>query len=209
MNVYQEITLIEQLDINYNHVFSSIYQELHNALSESANENKSRVAISFPEYYFNPKTDRSNLGKKMRVFGVTEADLVVLALKDKMSHFSDYIHISSIKDVGDKATHYEVYTRYRHDGYEKKARKLQAHFIKKFGEDAYASAFGSFDKVVEHCETYSKQLAVPFINMRSNSNGSKYCVRIKREKTNECSSSKVFDLFGLSCKQEKSAVPGW
>lgn len=209
MKSYQEVTLMPQMDVNYNHVSSLVYQELHNALSECPSERKGAIAVSFPEYYFDAKTNKSNLGKNMRVFAEYEDDLDALDLKSVVSHFSDYVHITNIKDVGDKATHYEVYTRYRHDGYEKRARRFQAHFIKKFGDDAYAEAFGSFNKVLEHCKKYNKQLGMPYINVKSNSNGNEYCIRIKKEQVDKCSNSAVFNLFGLSCNQKKSTVPGW
>lgn len=209
MKYYQELTLIDQSDVNRYHVYSYIYQELHRSLAHKKNGTDINIGISFPDYVFNAKSNKPFLGSKMRLFAKTKAELESINLRELLDTLADYVHVSSIKEVGDKATHYEVYTRYRHAGYLLKAERLQAHIIKKFGQERFDSEFANFEAVVAHCEKYNKQLGFPFINLKSASNGNPYCVRIKKEVVDKASVDTIFNGFGLSNKKYRSTVPAW
>lgn len=209
MNYYQELTLIEQGDVNQYHVYSGVYEGIHHALCNQKNGDKVNVGVSFPLYQYSQKKNKGMLGSKMRVFAKTEAELKLLDLAVVLDGYSDYVHIGSIKEVGDKATHYEVYSRYRHKSLPKKADRLQAHFIKKFGQEWYDENFGSYDAVLEHCEKTSHISNVPFIKLKSSTNGHHYDVRFNRRVLDAPTKGFSFDGFGLTSKEVLSAVPAW
>lgn len=205
MNYYQEITMVEQYDIAAHHVRSELYQILHLALYR-VNGNNANIGISFPNYKHGRKSNKSCVGDKIRVFAKTRLELEKLDAQGIFSNYVDYIHVSEVKEVGNKPTHYEVYTRARYKKIVKRAQQLQAHFIKKFGEQAYNDKFGSFEAVLEHCESTSKQEILPFISLISNSNNNKYTIAFER-KIVEASAKGSFNGFGLS--DGTATVPAW
>lgn len=210
MNYYQEITLLDQADVNKYHIFAGVYQIIHNVLARQLEDITHNVGISFPQYGYNEKKDLGTLGCKIRLFTQAHEELELLAVKDILDTYADYIHISSIKDVGERATHYEVYSRSRHQGYVKKATRLQAHLIKKHGIEWFDKELGSFEAVLAHCEANNKlQQNLPFIKLISRSNGAPYEIRFNRQTLDTAPNNFSFDGYGLSSKDKMSAVPAW
>lgn len=209
MNYYQEITLIDQGDVNLYHVHSAVYESVHTALCEHRNGFKVNIGISFPLYQYTEKKDKGQLGKKVRLFAKTKEELELLNLSVALDGYADYIHIASVKEVGEKATHYEVYSRYRHKGHQKKAERLQAHLIKKHGVEWFDEQFGSYEAVLAHCVKTSTVLSLPFVTLKSNANGHYYDLRLKRQKLDAPTKAFSFDGFGLTSKEKLSAVPAW
>lgn len=210
MDFYQEITLIEQMDVDYNHIHSATIQSLHGAIA-AAKKNKEigSIALSFPEYYYNAKSKKGFLGCKIRCFAANKHSLAKLDLKTVLDSISDYVHVSSEKEVGDKATHYEIYTKYRHKSAVKKAERLQAHLIEKLGKEKFDKEFDDFDAVIAHCERNNQQLAYPYVNLTSTSSGNPYHIAIKREVVDIATENSVFSGYGLSDQSMLSAVPAW
>lgn len=209
MNYYQEITLIDQMDVNQYHVYSGLYQNLHHKLRYDDDGAPMNIGVAFPKYEYNAKSHKGTLGNKIRLFAQTEAELKMLNLTMILDEYADYSHISSIKEVGDKATHYEVYCRNRITGSAKKARKLQAHFIKKFGQAWFDKEFGNYEAVLRHCEKYNALSKMPFIKLKSTSTGQSYFLGIDRQIVSQPASTFSFDSFGLSSKDAMSTIPAW
>lgn len=209
MNYYQEITLIEQADVGLNYVHSAVYEGIHTALCDNYQGLKVNIGVSFPMYEYAEKADKGQLGNKMRLFAKTKQELALLDIPAVLDTYADYIHITSIKEVGSKATHYEVYSRYRHRGHYKKAKRLQAHLIKKYGSEWFDENLGSYDAVLANCIAHSPMLNPPFITLKSHTNGQEYHVQFSREKLKQPTESFSFNGYGLSSKKNPSAVPAW
>ena len=73
-------------------------------------DHKQIYGVSFPEY-----ADES-MGEKARVFAPEEADLKKLDLKKALRRLSDYVHITSIREVPEsKVKGYVKFARYQPD----------------------------------------------------------------------------------------------
>lgn len=209
MQFYQEITLAEQTDVDFNYILSTTMQALHGAIAIAKGDSEAgRVAIAFPEYKYNPKK-KGFLGKRIRCFAASEAELASIDLKAVLRHLSDYAKVSEIKAVGDKATHYEIYTKYRHKNSVKKAQKLYKHLLKKFGQEKFDREVGGFDTLLAQCEEQNEQLPYPYVNLVSKGSGEHYPLRIKREIVTGMTETVAFSGYGLSEQGELSAVPAW
>lgn len=207
---FQEITLLDQQDVDVYHVYSSVYAALHHALCNNEDGDVFNIGLSFPEYHYNAKTKAGGLGRKIRLFARTKKELELLAVADALSDYIDYAQTSKIESVGDKVTHYEIYTRYRYKRAEKRAEKLQAHLIKTKGEEWYKATFDSFDAVVEHCEsTGNAAKNLPHICLASTTNNQQYIIGFERAVVDTPTNNFSFNDYGLSKKTELSTVPAW
>lgn len=207
MEFYQEITIISQPETNDYHILSVLYNKLHGTVFGSASSQKN-IGVSFPEYAHKPNSKVSKIGSKIRIFAKTKEQLEALNLAKTLSDIEDYVHIRSIDAVGTKATHYEVYTRYKHKSLHSKVKS----YIKLAN-----SKRGEADKITEaeaykHCIQY-KNIGeyCPFIQLTSTSNGKSYYLNIKREVVDTPTTNASFDSFGLSNKSPStvSTVPAW
>lgn len=211
---YQEITLLEQPDINLYHVYTDVYGVIHNMLHQSlrrySDADSTRIGVAFPEYHYNSRKHAGSLGRKVRLFAKSAGELQALNVRDMLGRFSDYAHVSPIEAVGDKPTHYEVYTRYRYKSVKKKALSLQAHLIKTKGQAWYNDNFGSFDAILEHCERNRvSPTHHPYISLSSASTEQQYKVSITRDVVEKPTESFLFNEYGLSLKENPSSVPAW
>jgi CRISPR-associated endonuclease Csy4 len=209
MNYYQEITLIDQMDVGQCHVYSAIYQDIHKGLRFGESGEPKNIGISFPKYQYDATRNKGMLGNKMRLFAQTKEELEALNLAGALREYADYSHISSIKEVGDKATHYEVYYRSRAKGVAKRASRLHAHLLKKFGQEWIDKEFGGYKGVLKHCEKTTHHAKMPSIRLKSVSNGHCYSVIFERQTLDKPATTFLFDSFGLSSKDGLSTVPAW
>lgn len=209
MNYYQEITLVEQGDIDLSHVFSITLQSIHGVIPIAKRQSEGgNIALAFPEYDYNPKK-AGFLGERIRCFGARKSDLEIANLSDALSHIADYVKVGEIKEVGDKATHYEIYTKYRHKPSVKKAERLYDHLLKKYGQEKFDKEVGGFDVLLANFEKQNKQLPYPYVNLVSKASGDTYPLRIKREIVTGKTKNAVFSGYGLSDQSKLSAVPAW
>lgn len=209
MQFYQEITLAEQIDVDLNYIISMTLQALHGAIAIAKGDSEEGgIAIAFPEYKYNPKK-KGFLGKRIRCFAASEAELASIDLKAVLRHLSDYAKVAEIKAVGDKATHYEIYTKYRHKNSVKKAQNLYDHLLKKFGQEKFDREVGSFEVLLEQCESRNDQLPYPYANLVSKGTGEPYPLRIKREIVTSETKTSAFSGYGLSDQSKLSTVPAW
>lgn len=106
MQHYVEITLLPTEDIGHYFLWSKIYQQLHLALVELTAGQGGSVGFSFPEY----SAKQPRLGRKVRVFAPSEAQLVQFNASKWLERLNDYCHVSSIRAVPDK-TQYAIFNR--------------------------------------------------------------------------------------------------
>lgn len=96
MKAYLEITLLPDVDIALNFLMQKVYQQLHLKFVEMKNENGSqRVGISFPKY----DAAANMLGDKIRLFAHDVAILEQFNAKQTLRKLSDYVHVTSVRDV--------------------------------------------------------------------------------------------------------------
>jgi len=200
MKYYQEITLIDQAEISSYFIWSKLYTQLHIALAEVKDtNNKVNIGVSFPQYLFekNDKNLKVNLGKKLRIFAQNEADLKKLDLKKWLDRLTDYVHITSIREVPENIKSYAIYKRKQ---VKTNAERLARHRVKR-GDIGFDEALARYSNVVTTTD-------LPYIQMLSLSTSDeqdKKRFKLFIEKRSiEQSESQVFSTYGLS---SESSVP--
>ncbi|ENU20826.1 CRISPR-associated protein cas6/csy4, subtype I-f/ypest [Acinetobacter bohemicus ANC 3994] len=200
MKYYQEITLIDQAEISSYFIWSKLYTQLHIALAEIKDtNNKVNIGVSFPQYLFekNDKNSKVNLGKKLRLFAQNEADLKKLDLKKWLDRLTDYVHITSIREVPENIKSYAIYKRKQ---VKTNAERLARHRVKR-GDIGFDEALARYSNVVTTTD-------LPYIQMLSLSTSDeqdKKRFKLFIEKRSiEQSESQVFSTYGLS---SESSVP--
>ena len=199
MNYYQEVTLIDG-DKKLYELWSDVYNQIHIALAEAKNEhNIDTIGVSFPNYRYEEKGDKvfASLGDKLRVFAPSQKDLETLNLGKWLERLTDYVHIKGIKEVPiDKATGYVSVHRYRF-----KPADLQA--------DSLANKLGvSYEDAMATVNKRAPEKAVPYIQMRSQTNQSNYRLRVLQL---PCDAPKAgnFNTYGMNGMSDHVTVPHW
>lgn len=200
MKYYQEITLIDQAEISSYFIWSKLYTQLHIALAEIKDtNNKVNIGVSFPQYLFekNDKNSKVNLGKKLRIFAQNEADLKKLDLKKWLDRLTDYVHITSIREVPENIKSYAIYKRKQ---VKTNAERLARHRVKR-GDIGFDEALVRYSNVVTTTD-------LPYIQMLSLSTSDeqdkkRFKLFIEKRSIGQ-SESQVFSTYGLS---SESSVP--
>ena len=202
MKYYQEITLIDQAEISSYFIWSKLYTQLHIALAEIKDTNdKVNIGVSFPQYIFEEKIEdkkaKINMGKKLRLFAPNEADLKKLDLKKWLDRLTDYVHITSIKEVPENVKGYAIYKRKQ---VKTNAERLARHSVKR-GDIGFDEALARYSNVVTTTD-------LPYIQMLSLSTSDeqdkkRFKLFIEKQSI-EQSKSQVFSTYGLS---SESSVP--
>ena len=198
MKYYQEITLIDQAEISSYFIWSKLYTQLHIALAEIKDTNdKVNIGVSFPQYRFNQEKSIGFLGTKLRLFAPNEADLKKLDLKKWLDRLTDYVHITSIREVPENVKGYAIYKRKQ---VKTNATRLARHRVKR-GDIGFDEALARYSNVVTTTD-------LPYIQMLSLSTSDeqdKKRFKLFIEKQNaEQSEIQVFSTYGLS---SVSSVP--
>lgn len=200
MNFYQEITLIPNIEITPYFIWGKLYKQLHIALADIKNNHGiDSIGVSFPEYKHEQKDSKAfaMLGNKLRIFAHTKDGLEKLALTKWLNRLADYVHLASIKEVGNKATGYVVVKRHRHKS---------LHFYAK----NHAKYHGvSYEEGLKACEKYDiKQPGYPFIELTSNENGHRFKLII-RQITSDQEVKGSFNAYGINNPSGSVTVPHW
>ncbi|MBS7836470.1 type I-F CRISPR-associated endoribonuclease Cas6/Csy4 [Wohlfahrtiimonas chitiniclastica] len=198
MQFYQEITFIVQEDISLNFIRNQAFKQLHVALVDMHNRQQHKgIGFSFPGYVFEPDQGKIGLGKTMRIFAQTEAELMALNAGSWLSRLTDYVHISSIKPVPNRVTHYAIYQRKQvKSSVERLARRYAKRKHVTF-EDAMAHLNG---KTPEYCD-------LPYVQMKSESTDQRFHLLIHKVKVTAPTEAANFTTYGLSHHEQLSAVP--
>ncbi|MBS7817104.1 type I-F CRISPR-associated endoribonuclease Cas6/Csy4 [Wohlfahrtiimonas chitiniclastica] len=198
MQFYQEITFIVQEDISLNFIRNQAFKQLHVALVDMHNRQQHKgIGFSFPGYVFEPDQGKISLGKTMRIFAQTEAELMALNAGSWLSRLTDYVHISSIKPVPNRVTHYAIYQRKQvKSSVERLARRYAKRKHVTF-EDAMAHLNG---KTPEYCD-------LPYVQMKSESTDQRFHLLIHKVKVTAPTEAANFTTYGLSHHEQLSAVP--
>lgn len=195
---YQEITIIPDPEIAPYFIWSKLFNQLHIALAALKNEHGiDSIGVSFPDYHYDNKNEKSSkLGLKLRLFAPNQKDLETLNLDKWLSRLTDYVHIKGIKDVGDKATGYVSVHRYRFKPVEVQAQTLADKLNV------------SYDEAMIIVDKRKPEMALPFIQMRSQTNSSNYRLKVLQL---PCDNPKAgsFNVYGINGMSDAFTVPHW
>lgn len=199
MKYYQEITLIAD-DIPFFELWSKVYTQLHIALADIKNQHGiDGIGISFPNYKYEEKDGKTfaTLGNKLRVFANTIDELDKLALPVWLARLIDYVHLTTVKEVGDKATGNVVVRRYRYKDFDKKVAE-------------FAQFKGiSEEKALAHCREHKRPIKrYPFITLKSETNHSDFKLSIWQEATQHPKTG-GFNTYGINNQTNNVTVPHW
>lgn len=188
MKHYLEITLIDGGNESLYFIWSKLYAQLHLALVEVKKHNdKSNIGVSFPEYRFNPEKGIGFLGTKLRVFANSEEELQTLNIITWLARLSDYIHVSSIREVPvHKITGYAIFSRKQ---VKTNASRLARHRIKRGDID--------FDEAVARYQNIVTRSDLPFVQLKSLTNQHPFRLFIHKE-NKEHAEIGGFSSYGLS-----------
>ena len=197
MKFYQEITLIDQAEISPYFIWSKLYAQLHIALAEHKNANeKGNIGISFPKYIYEQgdeaKKSKVNLGNKLRIFAEDQAALENLNIFQWLKRLTDYVHITSIREVPENIKGYATYSRKQ---VKTNAERLARHRVKR-GDIGFDEALTRYSNVVTTTD-------LPYIQMKSLTSDKSFKLFIEKKNANQ-SENQVFSTYGLS---SESSVP--
>ena len=197
MKFYQEITLIDQAEISPYFIWSKLYAQLHIALAEHKNANeKGNIGISFPKYIYEQgdeaKKSKVNLGNKLRIFAEDQAALENLNIFQWLKRLTDYVHITSIREVPENIKGYATYSRKQ---VKTNAERLARHRVKR-GDLGFDEALARYSNVVTTTD-------LPYIQMKSLTSDKSFKLFIEKKNANQ-SENQVFSTYGLS---SESSVP--
>lgn len=200
MNFYQEITLIPDAEITPYFLWSKVYNQLHLALADVKNKHGiDGIGISFPQYKFDEKNGKTfaTLGNKLRIFAHTADELDKLALPVWLARLIDYVHLTTVKDVGDKATCHVVVKRYRYKDFDKKVAEFAKH--KGISEkDALA-----------HCREHKRPIKrYPFVTFKSQTTQNDFKLSICQEIADNTTAGS-FNTYGINNQSGHVTVPHW
>lgn len=188
MKHYLEITLIDSDDFSPYQLWSKLYAQLHLALVEVKDHNDNiAIGVSFPEYRFNEEQGIGHLGGKLRLFAATEQELQKLDIKRWLERFSDYVHISSTREVpAHKVTSYATFSRKQ---VKTNADRLARHRVKR-GDIDFAEAKARYQNVVTSSN-------LPFIQLKSLTNQQPFYLFIQKANKGTLETGN-FSSYGLS-----------
>ncbi len=213
MKVYQEIKLLESPEIPLHFLWSKVFQQIHLGLVEMQdNQRQVPIGLSFPEYVIGEKY--SLLGSKLRLFANDEAMLNQFDAVKWLARLSDYVHCTSIRPVPEKIVGYAIYQR---EQPKTNPERLARRYAKRHGVDFDTALNGLVDlKSTEkplnadfkiqfrYCEMTKKNIASPFIRLKSMSSEQTFCLWIKKIPADTKTSATYFSSYGLSAV---SSVP--
>ena len=191
MKCYLEITLLPSVDIPLYFIWEKVYQQLHLALVEIQDaDGKVEVGVAFPEY-----DDRKHqLGSKLRLLASSHASLERLDIQQWMSRLSDYIHITSIREVPDSTHGYAFFKRIQPKSSNARLARRKA---KREGV-SYEQALSILGKRDEQLSN------APYVHIKSHSSDKKYRLMIGCMNTEQANHEAGFSTYGLS---SQSSVP--
>ena len=181
---YFEITLLPDLDVSLNNLWSQLYKDVHIAFVDVSKKTDEKFGVSFPLY----ENDRT-LGTKLRIFGRSQGSLKALELPRRIQRYSDYVHITTIREVPSEKIHsYALYSRVHEEcGNANKTRRYaKRHEVPFIFHDT------------------PKLLKSPFVWLKSSSTSSRFPLFIQKNPAPQGNTDFIFSSYGLS---KVTAVP--
>jgi len=197
MKKYLEITLLPDAETPLYFLWEKVYQQLHLALVEVADESsRIKIGVSFPRY----DQDKRQLGNKLRLFAESEAMLDALQLNRWLARLSDYVHLKGIQDVPTRVNGYAFFKRLNDKSNKAKLARRRA---KKLGI-SFEEALYYFQQGEQARSQPKKRVSdYPFIAMQSLSSDNKFPLTIMREDAEALVFGEGFNTYGLSIDRDK------
>jgi CRISPR-associated endonuclease Csy4 len=203
MKAYLEITLLPDVEIPLNFLLQKVYQQLHLKFVEMKDqkhippaplqrgESSQPVGVSFPKY----DAAANTLGDKIRLFAPDVATLERFNAKQTLRKLSDYVHVTSIRDVPPNVKTFACFQRLQIKSSNLRLARRKA---KRENVDVEIALF-NLKNFGEH-----KTVEPPFVWIQSVSNGEKFKLFIVYNEQANDNRAVGFGTYGLSCK---STVP--
>lgn len=188
MKYYLDITLLPNTEITLGFIWQKIYQQVHIALVENKiGANQSAIAISFPNYGKRDDAKAFPLGEKLRLFADKKETLETIAIDNWLKRFTDYVHITSIKEVPSSVEQYAVFCRKQ---FNTNVERLARRRVKRHNE--------SYEQALTFYKSFNDdQSKLPFINVKSLSKDQQFKLFVDRALGNR-SINGDFNCYGLS-----------
>jgi len=191
MKYYIELTLLPDMETPVYYLWEKVYQQLHLALVEQLENDKSKVGVSFPRYSENRKT----LSNKLRLFALSETDLQALNLKMYFARLEDYVHKTSIKEIPeDKIKGYAFFKREQVKSNVERLAKRRASNLK----ISYEEALSFFLNEKNRKQPDKTRTEAPFIYLYSQTRKQRFPLFIDIEGTEQKPEKAEFSSYGLS-----------
>jgi CRISPR-associated endonuclease Csy4 len=188
---YIDITLLANADIAIHFLWQRVYQQIHLGLVEiQGDDNKTPIGIAFPEY----NEARHQLGSKLRLFAKDQATLQNFDAQRWLSRLSDYVHITSIREVPVKIAKYACFYRIH-------VKSSNARMARRKARREGISENQALLALGDRQEKLSK---APYLRINSQSSGEKFRLFIGCMEQHNGDSSNGFSSYGLS---RESPVP--
>lgn len=196
MKHYIEITLLPDVEIPLNFLWQKVYQALHLKFVEIENEDGFQpVGISFPKYRHDENDAKANtLGEKIRLFAQELETLERFNAKHTLRKLSDYVHVTSIRDVPSNVKTFGCFSRLQ-----LKTSNLRLARRKAKRENVEVDV--ALSKFAKHTE---ERTTAPFVIIKSASNGEIFRLFVVYKEQANDNHDVSFGTYGLS---SKSTVP--
>lgn len=184
MRNYVEFTLLPNDEIPLYFLWEKLYQQLHLALVEIKDpNNKVSLGVSFPNY----DAGLNQLGCKLRLFAPSSAGLEAVNINQWLSRLSDYVQITSIRNIPEKVDGNVFFKR-------NQPKSNNARLARRKAKRKNIS----IEQALIHFENRAEQTTkLPFINMKSHSSNTKFRLFIEKSGSeNQVAGS--FNSYGLS-----------
>ena len=189
MKHYIELTLLPNPEIPIYFIWEKLYQQLHLALVEVQDDNgQVAIGVSFPGY----DGKEFQLGCKLRLFARTEQELEQLNLGKWLARLTDYVHLTSIKDVPADCR-FGLFKRVQ-------PKSNTARLARRKAKRERISVEEAMKKLAGRKEQTSK---VPFVQIKSLHSDKRYRLMIAYAAVDK-SNAGTFSTYGLS---SQSTVP--
>lgn len=189
MKNYVDITLLPDAEISLYFLWKKLYQQVHLAFAEVADENgRVNLGSAFPDYRCDDDNKKYSLGHKLRIFAPSEDELKSLNLSKWLDRLSDYVHITKIRNVPDAVKGYASF------------RRLQSKVnIERLARRRAKRAGISNEEAMSCYKKHKvKYIHAPFIRIESLSTGHYYPLFIGKEETDKLVFDGGFSTYGLS-----------
>ena len=196
MKVYQELTLLpnESQEVSLYFIWSKLYQQLHMAWVDTKDERgKVSTGVSFPQYDYS----LGQLGHKLRILAPNENEMQELKLSKWLLRLSDYVHVTSIREVPEAPQAHVVFKRLQtKSSVERLGRRSAKH--------QGVSLEESLESLGNKADVHSR---APFIHIKSQSSKRTFRLMIACEEVEHAKYEGRFSTYGLSSNESEATVP--
>ena len=190
MKAYLDITVLHSHEINQYFILQKVFQQLHLGFVEMQDDKGNvPIGISFPAYH------AKGLGSKLRLLAVDDSVLEKFNAKQRLAKFSDYVHITGVRAVPERASSYAIYQRQQ-----PRSASQFRRLVKRMSEREGVSIEEAEARITNFKQ---QQMRLPYINIYSVSSRQRFKLFIAKKAT-ETSVYNGFSSYGLS---NTSTVP--